>query len=346
MRIHDVAKQLRVSVATVSRALNPSTQHLVSKKTKERIQRYVREIGYVPNRTAQQLSTGKTHTLGVALPAVFESIFANDYLIKVLAGVHKALEENAPYNCKILILSQGKLLTDLEHSVSTLGVDGLLLSAYCDFALCRSTPPTVPKNLLAQWQKPVVIMNLQLDESDRFSCVYFDQMEAAQKAVTYMIQKGHKDIAMIQGDPKFPDAQQRLEGYKAALENHGLKFRPSWIPVGNFLMEMGYRAGLNLFRDTSGKKPTAVFCANDEMAIGCMKALKALRIRCPQDVAVIGFDGIDLGEFVDPRLTSLSQPLREIAENSTRLLIRLIEEEIPTPISEAVPSQIIVRDSA
>src|SRR5258708_12334227 len=102
MRIHDVAKTLDVSVATISRAWNPATRHLVAEKTRKRIQKFVDQVGYVPNRTARELSTGKTRTIGLVLPNILESIFFNDYLIKILGGVYEILEKDNTYNCKIV----------------------------------------------------------------------------------------------------------------------------------------------------------------------------------------------------------------------------------------------------
>jgi DNA-binding LacI/PurR family transcriptional regulator len=341
MNIHHVARKLRISVATVSRALNPATEHLVAEKTRRRVHKFAQQIGYVPNRTARELSTGKTRTIGLLLPNVLESLFFNDHLIKVLAGVYRVLDERNAYNCKIIILPKGKVLTDLDHQVLTSGLDGLLLSPYSDPALYGAQ---FPKSLLRHWKHPVVVLNLNTNRLRRFSGVYQDQRDAARKAVTYLIQKGHRDIGMITGDPAFPEAIERYEGYRQALEEHGLTVRQSALGAGNFLAESGYNVTLGLLRGP--RKPTALFCANDEMAMGALRAISALRLRCPQDVAVMGFDGLDLGEYLQPRLTSLSQPMREVAETATRLLLDLVEGTVDGPVVRTVASHIIVRESA
>src|SRR2546421_587688 len=147
MRIHDVAKKLQVSVATISRALNPMTRDLVAPKTRRRIEKFVQRVGYVPNRTARELSTGKTRTIGV------------------------------------------------------------------------------------------VLLNLDTRSHKRFNCVYTDHMEAARKGVTYLIQRGHKKIALIKGNPIFPEAVVRSDGYKKALAEHGLPINKELMVEGDFQIE-------------------------------------------------------------------------------------------------------------
>jgi len=342
MDIRDVAKSLKISVATVSRALNSSTAHLVSEKTRRRIMEYVKEIGYIPDRAARALSTGRTQTLGLVLPNVLQSIFFNDYLIKVLAGVFTYLENNSRYTCQVIILPRGEVISQLNKEVFSAGLDGLLLSPYCDPALHGDN---FPKTLLAKWKKPIVVLNWNTEEIKRFNCVYSDHREAAKKAVAYLIQKGHRKIAMIRGISINPEGNQRIEGYDQALSDHGLKLQKKWVLEGNFQMESGYEATLKLFK-LSGPKPTALFCANDEMAIGALRALRALRISCPKDVAVLGFDGIEQGMFTEPQLTSMAQPTWDIANLATRILIDLLEDRVKGPVVQAVPSHLIIRESA
>jgi len=342
MHINDVAKKLGVSVATVSRAINPATAHLVAEKTRKRVERFAAEHHYVPNRSASALSTGKTGAIGLVVPNVLESIFFNDYLIKVLAGVYTTLDQDGHHTCKILILPRGKVISDLDRHVLTGGLDGLLLSPYCDPILYSKH---FPKNLLKNWDRPTVVLNLNIPSMKRFGCVYIDHKEAARQSVTYLIEKGHRRIGMILGDSFFPEATDRFEGYKWALREHGLAVDEALQAQGNFLVESGYQAALTLFRKKT-RLPSALFCANDEMAMGALRALKSLKIACPQDVAVMGFDGLDVGRFVTPRLTSMAQPTKEIAERATRLLIDLILRKKTAPEQQLVFPQLLIRESA
>jgi len=342
MHIRDVAKSLKMSVATVSRALNPQTSHLVAEKTRRRVQKFVQEVGYVPNRTARELSTGKTRTIGVVLPNVLQSVFFNDYLIKILAGVYRVLEQDNTYNCKIIITPRGKVLSELDNQVLGSGLDGLLLSPYCDHAFYSSH--YLPKNVLTKWMQPLVILNLRPKSPRRFHSVYLNHFDAARKAVLHLILKGHKLIAMIKGDSLFPESVDRFDGYRAALQEHGIKPNMNLVQEGNFLLESGYEATLRLFRQDV-LRPTAIFCANDEMALGAIRALKSLNIACPREVAVMGFDGIEIGEYVEPRLTTMAQPTHQIAEAATRLLLDQLAGKIKGPVATAVPANLVIRDS-
>ncbi len=341
MNIQQVAKKLNVSVATVSRTLNPATKYLVTEKTRKRIERFVKESGYVPHRAARELSSGKTRTIGLVLPNSLESIFFNDYLIKVLAGVYSVLEKEGQYNCKIIMLPRGEVLSHIDQHVLTVGIDGLLLSPYSDPLLYGLR---FPKKMLAAWSKPVVLLNLNPAQHQHLNGVYSDHFEAARKATLHLVQKGHKEIAFLRGGGFFPEIAVRYEGYMKVMTDHGVKPRPSMIMQTELTMAGGYDATLSLMQ-TNSKKPTAIFCSNDEMALGALRALKTLNIRCPRDMAVMGYDGIDIGEFVEPRLTTVAQPLHEIAERSTRLLLDLIENKVSTPVFIDVPSQLLLRDS-
>lgn len=343
MTIDDVAKKLHVSIATVSRALNPSTASLVAKKTRERIRRFVDEVGYRPHRSARELSTGKTQTIGLVLPNILESIFFNDYLVKLLAGAYRVLERDGNYSCEIVILPKGDVLARIDQQIFASGIDGLLLSPYCDPALYALH---FSKQLLNKWKKPVVFLNLHAQGMRHFSYVYMDHFEAARQAVTYLIQKGHRRIAMVKGLDLFPEIRVRYDGYKHALKEHGVLLRSSYLTQGALTIESGYAAVLGLLQTNKKKRPTAIFCANDEMAIGALRALRVLGVRCPQDVAVMGYDGLDLGEYVVPRLTTLLQPTAQVAETATSLLIDLIEKRETSPINRKIAGSLLIRDSA
>lgn len=363
MQIRDIAKSLKVSIATVSRALNSATESLVNPKTRKKIQGYAEKVRFVPSRTARGLSTGKSNTVGVILPTTFDSLFFNDHFTKVLAGLNKVLEAEHRFNCKLIVIPKGQSLERLEHLVFDSGVDGLLFSTSCDHALYSSH--YFPKNLLAKWKRPVVVLGMKI-KSSYLSCLYSSNYEAAKSAVTYLVKKGHKRIGIITIDPPVPDSEERYRGYISALEAHNLPRDKNLVMKGKFIergeshaklthphslglnldaIESGYESALKFFQP-KGARPTAIFCANDEMALGALKALRSLGIRCPSDVAVMGFDGIEFGEFVEPRLTTVSQPTKEMAESGTRLLLDLIEGKVKGQVSKFVPMELLVRESA
>lgn len=343
MRLIDIAKALRVSHATVSRALNPEKQHLISKRTRDRIRQYAETRSFVPNRAARDLVTGRTQTLGVLLPTVFNSLFFNEQLARTLAGIYQVLGRNNRYTCKLVILPTEKSFERLDELALSAGVDGLLVSAQYDHFSKKA--PYLPGDFLARWKKPFVLINVALKDAVGVNAVSFDNEEAAYQAVTYLIKKGHQEIALIYGEDKLRDSRERFDGYVRALKDHHRPVRASLRARGHYTFESGYQALLALSAVKTAR-PTAVFCTNDEMAMGAISAIKSLRRRCPQDLAVMGFDGIETGNFVEPRLTSVRQPSLEIAAAGTQLLINLIEGRVKGRVQKIIPTDITVRDSA
>lgn len=363
MHIRDVAKKLNVSVATVSRALNPATEKLVTPKTRQLVKAFAMKAGFVPNRAARGLSRGRTNTIGVVLPTNFQSIFFNDHFSKVLSGLYKTMAEKTHFDCKLIVMPRGVPIEKMEDLMMDSGVDGLVLSALCDHRF--SSSHLFLEGLFKRWKKPIVVVGLKT-KSSRFNCVYSDNAEATKRALTHLIQKGHERIGIIRGwVPGPPDIEERFEAFKRTLKDHRLEIREEWNHEGRPLtkeedryepavpavginvtgVEYGYNSVLDIFK-RSGSKPTALFCVNDEMAIGAVKALRTLKIRCPQEVAVMGFDGLQVGELLDLRLTTVNQPTVQMAETGTRLLLDILEDKVKTPQALFIPMDLIIRDSA
>ncbi len=343
MRLQDIAKKLKVSSSTVSRALNPATEHLISLPIRQKIQRFAAQAGFVPNRTARELVTGRAHAIGVILSTSFHSLFFADNLAKVLSGVYAALEESAAYGCKLVVLPRGKPFAEADQHVLRTGIDGLLISSQCDFS--AKDLHGLASQLQERWKRPVVALNLEPQAGSRVSIVSFDNRTAAYQAVAWLAQKGHRNIGLISADNGSADVYERLKGCAQAFKDHRLPWPPAWRSEGDFSPAGGYQAALPLFQGR-GPKPTALFCINDEMAIGAIRAVKALGLRCPQEVAVIGFDGLDAGEFLDPRLSTMRQPAEELARAGTKLLIDLIEGRQTAPVTLTLKAELVVRDSA
>jgi DNA-binding LacI/PurR family transcriptional regulator len=343
MTLTEMAEKLKVSHTTVSRALNPEKAHLISEPIRKRIQAYAARVRYVPNRTAQELVRGRSQTIGVIVSTVFSSVFFSDYIAKVLSGIYAVLQENSRFGCKLIVLPRGSTLQDSDVHILRTGADGLLVSSIGDFA--ASQFELLARELAGRWHLPVVGLSMDCRPGRGLSVVSFSNREAARAAVTHLIRKGHERIGLIWADNGSNDVRERIASYKEVLKDHRLVVKPELTAKGDFLTESGYRATLTLLKE-GGPKPTAIFCINDEMAIGAMRALKALRLRCPEDVAVMGFDGLDLGKFVDPRLTTVRQPVKEIAEAGAKLLIDLLEGRQKGPVALNIPAELIIRDSA
>jgi LacI family transcriptional regulator len=343
MTIFDIADKLKVSPSTVSRALNPATAHLISEPVREKIQGYAQRSGFVPNRTAQELVRGRSHTIGVVASTAFNSMFFSDQLTKVLGGLYSVLEADLRYSCKLLMLPRGMKLSESDNHVLRTGVDGLLISTICDYT--SDALFDLAERLQERTKRPVVALNLPPRRGSHLSVVSFSNREAAYLAVTDLIRKGHERIAIVFADNGSADVKERLEGYKRALADHKIPYRKQWAVQGDFTAKSGYESSLPLLRQERGR-PTAVFCVTDEMAIGVLRTLKALRLLCPKDVAVMGFDGLEAGELTEPRLSSVRQPFFEIAQAGTQLLLDLIEGKKKSPVSLSIAAPLIIRDSA
>jgi DNA-binding LacI/PurR family transcriptional regulator len=344
MTLQHIAQKLNVSTATVSRALNPATEHLISPRVRKKIQAYASQLRFTPNPAARQLLQGRSFSIGVVLSTAFNSFFFNDQMIKVQAGLYAELEQELRYGCKLMVLPRGKPISEADRHVLGAYVDGLLVSALSDFSADRLHE--LAASLQRRWKKPIVALNLVPQRSSPISTVSFNNREAAYKAVRHLIQNGHEKIALIYADNGSWDAQERVAGFKNALADHHLSSNPDWHQRGDFSAVSGYQAVLELFKQPEASKVTAIFCMNDEMAIGALKGLKALHKRCPQDVAVMGFDGLAVGELMEPRLSTIPQPSYEIAKAGMKLLLDLVEGRQKGPVHLTVPTEVLIRDSA
>src|SRR5581483_11263691 len=339
VRLTDIARKLKVSHTTVSRALNPKKQHMISAEMREKIFRMVQELQYSRRRPVAMAK----RSIGVLLPTMINSIFFNEQMAKLLTGIFDVLRIHREYMCKLLVLSRENGLSDLTRADLTDDMEGLLISSHTDHSV--SGVHYYPIKLLQLWDRPVVALNLEIGRSKNINVVAFSNFDAARKAVTHLIRMKRRRIAMIYADLTHEDSKDRYDGYTHTLKAHYIRVDKSLIKKGDYSHQSGYAATRELCADQSAM-PNGIFCTNDEMAIGAIRALRSLRIRRPEDVDVIGFYGLSLGEVVQPRLSTVTQPLEEIAKEGTKMLINLIEGKIKKTQTKLVPSQLIIRESA
>lgn len=301
--IKDVAREANVAVSTVSRMLNNSGP--VSSETRKRIAQAAEALGYVPNATARSLITKKTHTLGVLLPDLYGEFYS-----EVIRGIDQTAQQHQYH---ILVSSSHNERSEMEAALKAMRgrVDGLIvMSPYIDAATLEAN---LPANL------PVVLLNCNASGS-RFDALNIDNYDGAYALVAHLIALGHRRIAIIKGEEKNLDAQERLRGYRAALADNGETLQRDWELEGDFTQAAGYRAAEAMLHLTP--RPTALFASNDAMAVGAMSALRAAGLRIPEDVAVGGFDDIPIVQYLNPPLTSVHVPISDLG---TRAMKRLLE---------------------
>jgi LacI family repressor for deo operon, udp, cdd, tsx, nupC, and nupG len=331
--IKDVAELAGVSIATVSRCVNNPEK--VTEKTRLKVQAAIVDTGYAPNTLAQSFRRGRTNLIMVVLPSVGDPFFT-----EVMRGIRTAAKEKG-YS---VVIEETQLNTMTADEIGAMLVsrqtDGIILLA--------SMSPFGTEILSAENRRrlPIVVgcEKVSPDLADLPS-VHIDNVAAAMEATNYLISQGHKRIGMIYGQESSLLTKDRELGFRAALEQAKLPIEDGWVAEGQLSIEGARQATRELL--DSGNRPTAIFCANDEMAIGCLHEIKAAGLRVPEDVSVVGFDDIRYAEVTDPPLTTISQPAEEIGERVMNRLCRRIEEGRGNGDDESqiVPHKLVIRQS-
>ncbi|MGQ0702975.1 MAG: LacI family DNA-binding transcriptional regulator [Gemmatimonadales bacterium] len=326
--IREVARAAGVSVATASRALNQSP--LVTEATRARVRDAADRLAYSPHGAARSLITSRTHTIGVLLPDLYGEFFS-----EVIRGIDQTAHA-AGFHCLVASARhRGPLLETALRSMRG-RVDGLLLM--CPEFTRELSGRTLPAGF------PVVLLNCPPSEADCDSMAVAN-FDGAYAVVRHLIDLGHRRIAIIRGADGNFDAVERLRGYRAALRERGLGESAALEAPGDFTEESGYSAIASLLR--LSVPPTAIFAANDSMAIGALSALRDAGQRVPEDVAIAGFDDIPMARYLDPPLTSVHVDTAALgARAATGLLDMLNEEVAREPVHEVLPVTLVVRRSS
>ena len=323
--IRDVAKQAGVSVATVSRVLNKS--YSVREGTSQKVLAVIEDLDYSPSPTARRLSIGRTHTVGVIIPFLTLPSF-----VERLRGVESALAVSE-YD---LVLFSADTPEQVDHYFNDLSrrdrADGvIIISLHPD------------ETYVARFRKsamPAVLLDAQHPD---ISSIVVDDVAGGYKATQHLIELGHTRIAYLSDyldNPfKFVAMRHRFQGYHQALEEAGISYRPEYQKQG----ELGGREAVAIAKQmlVEPDRPTAIFAASDIHAVGVLKAAQELNIRVPQDLSVIGFDGIRDSEHLD--ITTVCQPLFDSGVVSVNTLLSAINEPSDVPEKIVLPTKLIVR---
>ncbi len=311
--IKKIAEKSGYSIATVSRALNEKP-YLVKKETMKKILAVAKKYGYTKDLSAQALVKGKTKDIGLVIPAIFGSAFYNDFYIKLIAAVTEEASDRR-YKLRVLFLSREADFSDVVKEAKSLNLAGLICTPiyYGDYRMVKKS--------IKGLSLPVVMLNEKMADKNICSVV-LDDYKGGYDGAKYLIGMGHKKIAVIRG--LWHDIEKRYEGYRKALEDSGIPIKEKYIPNGDVATaETGYKKTLSLL----GKKdiPTAIFALDDEMAIGALRAVKEKGLRCPEDISILGFDGMDISKFAIPRITTMVRPVGEMGRKAVDILLRLGE---------------------
>ena len=318
----DVAKLAGVSHQTVSRVLNGSPQ--VRPATRERVLVAMRELDYRPNSAARALVTGRSQTLGVVS---FDTTLFGP--ASTLYAIERAAHD-AGYFITIVsleALDRASVLSAVER-LRMQGVDGILVIAPLEGA--GEALVALPRDL------PLVAV--EAGPADALPVVAVDQFAGAVLATRHLLELGHPTVAHIAGRPDFLEAAQRIDGWRSTLEAAGADVPP--LLVGDWSPGSGYELGRQLVG-----KASAIFVANDQMALGVLRALHEADLEIPRQVSVVGFDDIPEAQYYTPPLTTVRQDFGEVGRQSLGLMLAMIESGAAPPVPEPVAPRLVLRSS-
>jgi LacI family repressor for deo operon, udp, cdd, tsx, nupC, and nupG len=325
-KIKDIAASVGVSPATVSRAL--SDTGLVAEPTLTRIREAARQMNYRPNVSARNLRTQKS----MAVLMVVRDV-GNPFYLEILKGVEVTARQ-AGYS-----VLMGNTENNPEREIEYFN---MLRDGHADGMILMTGSLPAGGGFLEHARDLPVVVALEVIEGLGLPHVVIDNVSASRRAVEHLIGLGHRRIAHIAGPVPEIMSVRRAQGYREAMLAAGLPLRPGYEQVGDYLLRSGERLCRALFDRTD--PPTAIFCANDEMAFGAIHELRRMGLDVPRDVSVVGFDDLFLSEAFYPPLTTVNQPRAEIGRQAMELLLRVFGGEDEAATIE-MPTELRVRGS-
>jgi LacI family transcriptional regulator len=324
--IKDVAREAGVSVATVSRVWNEAA--FVSPETRQRVAEIASRLGYSPHGAARSLITRTTKAVGVLLPDLYGEFFS-----EIIRGIDHTVQA-AGYH--ILVSSSHDSKDEIDAALRSMRgrVDGLII---------MSPDPEAQRTLNSlQGSFPVVLLNGGAEEN-AFDTITIENHEGARAMVRHLLALGHTRIAMIGGPERNYDAAERRRGYESALQESGIVLDSSLVVQGDFSDLSGHKAVKEIL--DLEVQPTAIFAANDSMAIGALSALHERGLRVPKDVAVAGFDDIPLARYMNPQLSTVHVDISQLGERAAALLLSSLQQGTRPRQQIQLSTTLVIRSS-
>lgn len=325
----DVARKAGVSTSTVSHVIN--NNRFVSDGVREKVELAIRELNYAPSALARSLKINQTHTIGMLLTAS-----SNPFYAEVVRGVEDSCYERG---YSLILCNTAGDEERMNRSLETLlqkRVDGLLI-------MCTESHLPSADILNRYPSIPTVMMDWAPFE-ERGDIIQDNALLGGELATQHLIDSGYTRIACIAGPLDKTPARMRLEGYQNAMAKNGLPILPGYVVNGDFEFQGGYNAMIELLAlDTP---PQAVFTSNDAMAVGVYHALFQEGLTIPHDVAVMGYDDIELARYLSPPLTTVHQPKDELGELAIDTLIHRLSDPDASPQTLVLTPELVIRGSA
>ena len=328
--IGDVARLAGVSPTTVSFVLNDVGGTSVSERTRERIRRSIRDLGYRPNAAAKLLRASRSDTIGFVTDEIASTPHAG--------GIIMGAQDAAWKHDKILMIVNTGHNREIEEFAIETMLERRVESVIYAAMFHRAVEP--PKDLR---EVPTILLDCY-SEDGQWASVVPDEVSGGRTATEALLARGHERVGFINLPPGFPATSGRLEGYRRALEARGLAFDVSLVRYGNGAASGGYQHVLELMQ--TAKPPTAIFCGNDQTAMGAYEALKEIGLRIPQDVAVVGFDNEEIiAAQLRPPLSTVALPHYEMGRWAVNHLIEHAGAEEVPPGRSVLPCVYVERES-
>lgn len=327
--INDIAREAGVSKATVSRVLNNPEK--VAEETRRKVLAVIQKKNYRPNPLARGLNTRRTGVIGVLVSDITNPFYA--VMVRSIEEVCRA------HQYHIFLCNTGGRVEEEEAYLRSLlekRVDGIILGA------TQVDSPIV--NLLKEIDIPFVFVSRLPSEREQYDYVVVDNVLGGYVATRYLLSLGHTRIAYFAGRWTTSSNLDRFEGYKKALEEAGIDVREEYIYHGEFTIDGGYREGIRML-STAKDRPTAVFCANDAMAIGLLEACHEQGVQVPEELSIVGFDDIPLSALRSVQLTTVSQSIAEVGALSGKIILdKILHPEKKNIVQQIVfPPKLVVR---
>jgi DNA-binding LacI/PurR family transcriptional regulator len=325
--IADVARRADVSIATVSRVLN--RPELVDGGTAVRVRSAIAALNYTPHAAARTLASRRTDTLGLLLPDI-----GSEFFQPLLQGIEAGVSE-AGFDLLIHATRSPRSPNVPHRPLGEHNTDGLLVFT--------QSLDTQELTRLHQIGFPVVLLHQTPPDSLEIPVITIQNQSGAQKIVEHLIDvHGHQRIAFLQGPTGHEDSDWRERGYRRALRDHSLPYDPALVTVGGFDSHVAQTAVEGLIRQ--GIDFDAIFCGDDDSAVGAIQALRQARRKIPGDVAVVGFDDSIFAQILTPPLTTVRSPMEQVGREAVHQLIRIIRGEQVEP-RLTLPTELVIRRS-
>jgi LacI family transcriptional regulator len=331
--IKDLAKRLNISTSTVSRALSDHPD--ISRDTKEKVQTLAREMDYQPNTMAKSLQQKQSLIIGVVVPQVKHFFFAS-----IMSGITDVAYQ-AGYTVMICQSNE-----DFQREKSN--IDVLISHRVAGLLISISSTTTNCDHFIRLKRRgiPLVFFDRVCMEVD-VSTVVVDDYDGAFNATEYLVRKGYQRIGNLGGPEFLSISRLRFNGYRDALQKHGMPFREEWIVRGGLNEEDGVESAARLLMQAK-ILPDALICVNDPVAMGAISHLKKNGIKIPENVAIVGFTDNPMAEMIEPPLTTVRQPAYQIGKTAAELLLAQIHDKSQRnhPVHKVLNTELIIRKSA